>query len=143
MKLSISKHWLLGLAMGMLTLPAYADIAVIKNPANTSQLNEKQVRSAYLGKLKSFNDGEEIRAYDLPSTSKDWNVFVDRVLRKTPSTLNAYWARMLFSSKGKPPRTMDTEEQILHEVANRKNAIGYVNSSMVDESVTVLFIIKD
>ncbi|CAA0104916.1 Uncharacterised protein [BD1-7 clade bacterium] len=143
MKLSLMKHWLICLVLGTLIAPAYADIAVIKNPANVSRLDEKQVRSAYLGKLKSFNDGEEIRAYDLPPTSKDWNVFVDRVLRKTPSTLNAYWARMLFSSKGKPPRTLDTEEQILHEVANRKNAIGYVNSSIVDESVTVLFIIKD
>ena len=141
MKFLTLKQWLMSIVLIAFIAPLHAGVAVIVNPDNNQQLDPKQVRSIYLGKLRSFRNGDEIRPYDLPANSTDWNRFVEKVLRKTPSTLNAYWARMLFSSKGKPPRTMDSELEVLNEVASRKNAIGYINSNLVDNSVRVLFVI--
>jgi ABC-type phosphate transport system substrate-binding protein len=126
----------------LLALPTFADVAVIINPDNPAQLNEKQVRSIFLSKTKFYPNGEEVRVYSLTSEQPATEVFNQKVLRKSQNSLNSYWARMLFSSKGYPPYELGGNETMRQQVANNKAAIGYIDSKFVDGSVKVLFVVK-
>lgn len=130
---------LLGAGVAMST---YADTAVIVNPANLDKLDQAQIRNIFLGKVKSFSDGASISAFDLPAGNAAREDFVGKLLRKSEANLNSYWARMLFSSKGRPPKEVATAAAVMKEVAGNKAAIGYVDAAVVDSSVRVVFIIK-
>lgn len=125
------------LSLGVV-LPSQAGIAIIVNPKNTNAIDINDVRKIFLGKTKVFPNGQEATPLDLLDTSAEKEEFSNEVLRKSTASLNSYWSRMLFSSKGKPPRSLDSD-QVKQAVAENKDAIGYINSSDVDSSVKVLF----
>lgn len=120
----------------------FADVTVIVNNDNTNSLSKSQVRSIFLAKTKAFPDGQAVKVYSLRDEKSANNLFNDKVLKKSQSSLNSYWARMLFSSKGFPPYEIIGNETMLKQVSSNKSAIGYVDSKYIDGSVRVLFTIK-
>lgn len=124
-----------------LVAPVYASVAVIVNPDNNAQLDQRQLRNIYLGKSRVFPDGREAEPYDL-AAGEPRAQFIRKVLKRSEANLNSYWARMLFSSQGKPPRELDSQQAVIKAVAANKGAIGYVDSDQVDDSVRVLMTIE-
>lgn len=126
----------------LLSSYSFADVAVIVNADNANSLTESQVRSIFLSKTKAFPDGKEAKVYSLKDEETTNDLFNSKVLKKSQSSLNSYWARMLFSSKGFPPYEIAGNETMLQQVANNKAAIGYIDSKYANGSVKVLFTIK-
>lgn len=122
----------------LLSQTCLADIAVIVNPSNTNQLTPAEVRQIFLGKTHAFPNGQKVVPYDLPDSEPGKEVFAEQVLRKSISSLNSYWSRMLFSSKGNPPAIVTTDKA-LQTVAANKNAIAYIDTQHVNNNVKVLF----
>lgn len=129
---------ILCLILSLATMPSFAKIAVIVHPSNTAQLNANEVRQIFLGKTRTFPNGSKVQPFDTKDESATKKIFTEQVLHKNLSSLNSYWSRMLFSSKGKPPKTLN-EEKIKAMVASNKNAIAYIQAGAVDNSVKVLF----
>ncbi|HEY9034628.1 MAG TPA: hypothetical protein VIN71_11870 [Pseudomonadales bacterium] len=125
-----------------LAVPAYAGLAVIVHPDNQNPLDERQLRNIFLGKSQVFADGSEARPLDLAEGSEERQAFVSKVLRRTESSLNAYWARMLFSSQGKPPKELKDASAVKQAVAADPQAIGYLDAADVDDTVRVLMIVE-
>ena len=119
-------------------MQAQAGIAVIVHPDNPNTLDASQVRKIFLAKVRSFPDGSEVLPIDQEVGTEARNLFVSEVLKKDEGNLNSYWARMLFSSKGKPPKVINNAAEMKALIAGNKNAIGYINSEQVDSSVKVL-----
>lgn len=119
-------------------MPSLAKIAVIVHPSNPANLNANQVRQIFLGKTNTFPGGQKAQPFDTKDESRIKMIFTEQVLHKSLSSLNSYWSRMLFSSKGKPPTTLN-ENKIKAMVAANKNAIAYIQVGAVDSSVRVLF----
>ena len=120
------------------SLPATAGVALIVNKDNANSLTANQVRKIYLGKTKAFPNGEEVIPLDLPSGDATRADFLKKVVKKDESALNSYWARMLFSSKGKPPKVLDDAASVKEIVANNPNTLGYIDSADVDDTVKVI-----
>lgn len=134
------KHILLTTSLLISTL-TYADIAVVTNKNNSEQLSKAEIRQIFLGKRKAFTNGDTIQTIDLSDDSEEKAVFTKKVLRKSISSLNAYWSRMLFSSKGQPPRELKNSAEVIETVSKNKNAIAYINSNDVNDNVRVLLTI--
>lgn len=126
----------------LLSVPAFSDIAVVVNLENNQDLSMKYVRNIYLGKLKAYPNGEKIEAFDLPIDNRSRDEFRIEVLRKSEAVLHSYWARMLFSSKAKPPKVLPSASEIKEAIAENPNAIAYLDVEDVDASVKVLFRVK-
>jgi len=69
---------------------------------------------------------------DLTPQNSVREAFTRQVLRRSESNLNAYWARMLFSSQGRPPPMLNTPQEVLNIVSHDKKAIAYVDLEAVD-----------
>ncbi len=134
----IKKAYLLGL-LCCLPLASFAEIAVIVNKDNSAELDKLAVKKIFLGKQTSFPNGVAAKPIDLPREDASREAFVKDVLRRRESSLSSYWARMIFSSKGVPPRVVNSEDLVVQEVANNKQAIAYVDASKVSGDVRVLF----
>ena len=133
-----------GLVVSLIAFPnpVKAAVAVIVHPENPVVLDAAQVKNIFLGKMLVFPDGTPAVPLDQQSGSEIRAVFVRDVLRRDEGSLNAYWARMLFSSKGRPPEVIDSVSELKKRVASNRNEIAYIDVSEVDSSVKVVFTVK-
>jgi hypothetical protein len=75
---------------------------------------------------------------DLGDGSAERDQFYATVAGKTPAQIKAYWSKVIFTGRGQPPRVVQNSGAMRRYVAANMDAIGYIDSMMVDDSVRVL-----
>ncbi len=112
---------------------AQAEVAVIVNPGAAKAPSQAEVANIFLGKDKSM------KGVDL----KDWTPakesFYATVTKKNESQLKSYWSGLIFTGKGQPLASVEDDAVMVAKVAAEADAIGYVDSAAVNDSVKVLF----
>ena len=119
---------------------ASAGVAVIGNPdlAMTS-ITAAQAADIFLGKMTKLPDGTQITVIEHKDGDAVKDEFYDKVVGKSPSQLKAYWAKLVFTGEGVPPKEYSGDKAVLERVARTPGAIGYVSDGSVNKSVKVLF----
>lgn len=117
-----------------------ADWVLVANPqSGLKALSHDEVVNIYLGRYRYLASGltaEPIdQAIDAPIRAHFYRHLVD----KSVGEINAYWSRLTFSGKTKPPRVAHNSEQALQLVARSPGALAYVERSKVDARVVVVF----
>ncbi|ALQ08882.1 MULTISPECIES: type 2 periplasmic-binding domain-containing protein [Pseudoalteromonas] len=131
------KKLILASALTLCSISASAEVAVIVNASNTSNLDADTIKKIYLGKSKSFDNGAKVNPVNQNGNSVA-DEFNDKVVGKSSSQLNAYWSKLVFTGKGTPPEKLDNDQAVLDFVAANNDAIGYVDSAKVNDSVKVV-----
>ncbi len=116
------------------------NIAVIvhkKCPLDT--IDQSDVRSLFLGKLHTF-PGTDLSAVplDQAKSSRTRRNFYISIANKTPSKMTTFWARNLFTGKGKTPSVIGDGTAVKKKVQESIHHIGYIDKGLVDGSVKVL-----
>lgn len=111
---------------------------VIVHPDNPATFDSKAVQRIFLGKVGSFPNGSKAVPLDLISTYPLHKEFCEAVLNKKQRQLESYWARLMFTGKGIPPKSMDSESDIIELVKNNPNIIGYISADAVTDEVKVV-----
>ncbi|NRB40365.1 MAG: hypothetical protein HRU20_18175 [Pseudomonadales bacterium] len=117
-----------------------AELVIIVHPDNPNiSLSKSTVKKIFLRRIKGFPDGSAAK----PVVLKEGELrreFVKTVLRKNESSLSSYWSRLLFSGKATPPMAFKTQEALMRYVALHTNAIGYVDSTLVNDYVKTVIL---
>ena len=135
------------LAAGLLSLvaplTAWADIAVVVNAANpVKQLSVQQVSDLYLGRARSFPNGEYALVFDLMRGDTLRQQFFTSLAGMAPQQVNAYWSRLMFTGQVLPPQQLPNDAMVLDIVRRNPGAIGYVKAQALDASVRVVLTLK-
>lgn len=121
----------------IISVSSHAEVAVVVNPNMADTLDSATISKIFLGKSKRFPSGETATPIN-----QDNNAVVDefnkQVLKRSSSQVKAYWSKLLFTGKGKLPQQVSNDAEVLQKVAGDASAIGYVNSSSVNDSVKVV-----
>ena len=131
--LGISVVWIF-LAAGVSAL--WAEVIFIVNPSSTIQEADRTlIKEIFLGKITKWPDGSDVNFVlsDEPDTHRE---FVRTYLRRNPGQFKNHWAKMLFSGKGRAPRTY-SPKSVIKFVAETKGAIGYVDTDKDADLSTV------
>ena len=136
----ITLNYLLALFTGAaLSLPAWAaDVVVIVNKANANAVDKALVVKIYTGEAKNWPDGGPVFPLDQGDDSPIRADFNRSVLGKSSGNMKALWAQNIFSGKGLPPKVVNPDAEVKKIVSANKNAIGYIKSSSVDDTVKVV-----
>jgi ABC-type phosphate transport system substrate-binding protein len=118
-----------------LNASVFADVAVIVHPDNTSSLTDTEIERIFLGKSAQFPDGSE--AIPINTTGDIYDEFNERVLGRNSAQIKSYWAKLVFTGKGAPPKEVD-EASVIELIKNNKNAIAYIDSGKVTDDVKVV-----
>jgi ABC-type phosphate transport system substrate-binding protein len=135
------------LAAAVLALSAHAataaDLVVIVSArSQVSSLRPDQVADIFLGQSGHFPDGAEAVALDLGIGSPLRDEFYAKVASKTPALLKAYWTKMIFTGRGKPPREAPNSAAMRKQVAENPALIGYIDRVALDSSVRPVLVIR-
>ena len=122
---------------------AVADIAVIVSPANDSAtLKNDVIKKIFLGKSKTFPNGFKAVPLDQDKGSKTRNAFYQAITQKNAAQIKIYWSRLIFAGQGTPPLSIGAGEDVIKLVGSNPNMVGYVDASLVDDSVRVVATLK-
>jgi len=103
-----------------------AEVEVIVHPDNSNNLTVEDIKSIFLGQQNVFPDGAEAIPISLPYNDQHMIYFTKNLLKKSQRQLNAYWAIMIFSGNGSPPRQFESVESILSLVRKNPKLIAFI-----------------
>lgn len=122
---------------------ACAEVVVIvssKNP--TASLSAEQASDIFLSNGASFPAGGQALPVDQPEGSPLRDEFYNKTAGKSPAQVKAFWSKMIFTGKGRPPKDAGDSAAVKKLVADNPSAIGYVDKSAVDASVKVVMTVR-
>lgn len=116
-----------------------ADIMVITNKnCSLEYMQREQIVDLYMGRTIYLPDQSLAIRIDLPPDSPIRKNFYRKLVNKSVTQVNAYWARLLFTGRSTPPQVLDSPEHVINAIRQNKNAIGYINEADLDDSVKVV-----
>ena len=117
--------------------PAFAGSVVIVNSSNSvSEISAKDLKNIYRLKKTNWGGGSAIRPVNLKSGNNVRAEFSQKILGKSPKEMESYYLKRALSGKGQPPKTVETEQDVIKYVSSEKGAIGYVSQG--DSSVKTI-----
>ena len=130
---------LLGLALRCAC--AHADvIAVVSSNSPITTLSRNQVADIFLGKTSRLPDGTPVVPLDQVEGSSPRNEFYTAMTGKSAAQMKAYWSKIIFTGRGRPPREVDSNGEVKKSLAANPNAIGYIDKGATDASVRAISI---
>ena len=131
------------LLLSIVSVPAYAEIAVVVHPGNAiNSLNAHDVKMIFLKKTKRFPDGNSANPVNQKESLPIYDQFAEQILGRNASQMKAYWSGKIFSGKATPPAEVNGDSAMKRKIASVPDAIGYINSNSVDSSVKVVYTIR-
>lgn len=121
-------------------LPAQAEIVVIINPGNPlMSLTREQLIDIYMGRSTHFPGGRATWPIDLPDDSPVRSGYYEKLVSKSVTQINAFWARLMFSGRATPPHVLADPLSVIQQVAHNPDAIAYIDSKDVTDKVKVVY----
>lgn len=126
-------------AVAAFVASAHAEVVVVvSSKSSVKSLTSEQTTKIFLGKVVTFPNGQPAFPIDQPEGSAIRDEFYSKVVHKNPSQLTAYWAKVIFTGDGRPPKLLADNVAVRKAVAGDPNAIGYIDKSAVNRSVRVV-----
>lgn len=122
------------------TLRASNDFVVVGNlHAGIDKMSKDEVINVYMGRNRKLASGINAQPIDLESPLAEKANFYSVMVNKELPEISSYWARLMFSGQGSPPKQVMTTEQALEIVSNVKGAIAYIDRKKIDKRVKIIF----
>lgn len=116
------------------------DFVVIANPnSGVEKMSKDEVINVYMGRNRKLSSGVTAQPLDLENPLTEKANFYSTMVNKELSEISSYWARLMFSGQGSPPRQVASAEQAVELVGRLKGAIAYVDRKKIDKRVRVVF----
>ncbi len=119
---------------------ARAEVLVVVHPdVSEAEIEERTLERIFLGKKTRWDDETPI----VPVMLKDGPLheeFVEEMLDRPVARFVTYWKQAVFTGRGVPPRSFETEDELLFYVSRTPGAVGYASSAGGGDGVRVLLI---
>jgi hypothetical protein len=126
-----------------LCAPVRADLVVVGGDgAAGAKLTRDDVINIYMGRYRAFPDGRPAHPLDAARNSAERERFYRLLLKKSPGEVQAYWARLVFSGRTRPPRELPDVHALTGELDSDPLAIAYVERKDVTRRMQILFFLE-
>ncbi|QEP42353.1 hypothetical protein D5085_03910 [Ectothiorhodospiraceae bacterium BW-2] len=107
------------------------EIWVVVHPQNPlTQLEAQQVADLFLGRSQLFPNGQRAEVIEQRRDSRVREAFFLALDDMPLAYVNAYWARLQFSGRVRPPQALEDSLEVVEVVANNPAAVGYIATSL-------------
>jgi ABC-type phosphate transport system substrate-binding protein len=130
----------IGLAVSLqVSVAAMADVvAVVSVDSPVTSLTRNQLADIFLGRAVRFPDGVQAVPIDQEEGSVTRDEFYATFAGKSPAQLKAYWSKVIFTGRGRPPPAVANGVEARKQVTTNPRAIAYIDRSLIDTSIKVL-----
>lgn len=120
-----------------------ADLVVIVSARSpVTALRADQVADIFLSESNRFPDGGEATPVDQQIGTVLRDEFYEKLARRSPALMRAYWTKMIFTGRGQPPREAPGNAGVKKLVADNPGMIGYIDRSALDPTVRAVLMVR-
>ena len=139
------KQWLTVMCGGILLLgtaaaPAGGETVVIVSKSSTITALSANDARAIITKVPG---GSNIQVLLQENDSAVHSEFLERLVARTNDQLLSLWARRVFTGLVSPPLQVSGDRAMLDNVARLTGSIGYISRDAVNDSVRIVYTVKD
>ncbi len=113
-------------------------VVVVAAKSLIASLSAAEIADIFLGRLTKLPDGTRAVPIDRPEGSPLRDELYAKVARMSPVQVKAYWSKLIFTGRGRPPRAVDPDEAVLRVVRANPAAIGYIDRKFADDTVRIV-----
>jgi ABC-type phosphate transport system substrate-binding protein len=126
------------IALCLLSSVSRAELVIIGHHGGPGSITVQQVKDIYLNRSSRMPDGQRVVAFQLPAGNSMRDEFNDLITERNDAWLKSFWSRQVLTGKGHPPREVSSANSMKSVVSSTLGSIGYLDSTLVDDSVKVL-----
>jgi len=124
----------------LLMLSPYAQaetVLVVSEASPIQQLSRHEVADLFLGNNR--NQPQLGRIVPIDQARDELRAaFYRTYLGRSLAQVKAHWAKIIFTGRGYPPRTVSDAEELREVLRKNPQALGYMDRSVVDESLRII-----
>jgi ABC-type phosphate transport system substrate-binding protein len=129
----------MGLALNLASPTAIADVVpVVSAKSGITTLTKTQLADIFLGKASRFPNGTQAVPIDQAEDAPARAEFYLKLAGRSAPQMKAYWSKIIFTGRGQPPQEVRSSAELKKRIAQDPTAIGYIEESLVDDSVRVV-----
>ncbi|SER75248.1 hypothetical protein SAMN05421690_10668 [Nitrosomonas sp. Nm51] len=112
---------------------------IVTHPdVNEVSITKNYLRAIFSMRLRTWPNGLVIKVFVLPDDNPLHHRFSKEQLSLFPYQLRQSWDRLVFSGTGQAPITVASDEEMYNRIKNTPGAIGYLDTSYIDDEIHVL-----
>ena len=116
------------------------DLVVVVHKNNpVDKLSKDQLIDLFMGKYVAFPDGKKAIPLDINDSSQLKKQFYQALVGLPLARVNAYWSRIKFTGRARPPQEMANEQALVSFMNSQDRAIGYLPRSKVTKNLKVVY----
>ena len=117
---------------------AHAGVIIIANKdVKDTAITKADLKEIFLGKKVQWTDNTKIRFVTLKESGPH-KTFLRTYINKSSKQYSNYWRKMVFTGKGKIPKSFATNAEMIKYVSGTSGAIGYIGSSTKPANVNTI-----
>lgn len=124
--------------MSILHLQAL-EIAIVTNSQDISKMDKNEVKRLFLAKTNRV-DNIYVNLLELKNTHYK-EEFYKVLTNKNTTQLRSYWTRLIFAGKGKPPKQIDSAENLIKYFQSSEVVITYLPIDEITPEMNILFVL--
>lgn len=115
-----------------------AEIAVVV-PVDSpiQELTKQQVSNLFLSRTNRLADGKKAVLIETRN-QKLRQEFYSQISNKTPGQLKSYWTTMIFTGKGRPPKSFASKQEVIDFMKHNTATVTYLDSSEITSDMKVV-----
>jgi hypothetical protein len=111
---------------------------VVSAKSAITTLTKTQLADIFLGRVSRFPNGTQAIPIDQVEEAPARQEFYAKLAGLSAPQLKAYWSRIIFTGRGQPPPEVRNSAEMKKRVAANLAAIGYIEKSLVDDTVRIV-----
>ena len=115
--------------LSIVSKTASSDMVVIVAASTpVDHANKSLISDIFLDRIHTFDNGTPVIPVNNNALMK---YFYLRVADRNQNEMESYWSKLLFTSRGEPPMSLDDDKLVIDLITNNPSMVGYVNADSV------------
>ena len=119
----------------------YAQISVVVSKSSSEKLTKNEVIEIFSGVRLTWSNGSKVQVID-QSDTETGKSFYDHFLGKSVNQVRVQWTKLVLSGQTIAPIKAQNDDEVKKNVSSKQNAVGYISSKSLDDSVKEIFRIE-
>lgn len=142
-KFAINLVMLITLSLSAFSFAQAESIAVVvSDNSQIPVLSKKEVIDIFMGRFDRLESGILVNPVDYPNGVALRAAFYRNLVGKSEQQISAYWSRLLFSGRAKPPLIAKSIEASLDKIRSDPTVIAYIPLTDVSEEMKIVLVLE-
>lgn len=124
------------------TAKAESIAVVVSDKSQIPSLGRKEVIDIFMGRFDRLESGILVNPVDYPNGATLRATFYRNLVGKSEQQISAYWSRLLFSGRAKPPLIAKSIEASVDKIRTDPTAIAYIPITDVSGEMKIVLVLE-